>query len=197
MSSCTPLTQQQRSQQVSKATVVHLVKSSSGEGQQPPPLPPRPSGGLPSFSTTLPPVTEPKPQNHIIKHASSSLPRNHIQKRSKKQLSSTDASVKRQSFHDVSNSTLSMFTKPILVEPQKSTEVKPKVKQKFVVSRVWIMCLLFRNKSPNFAHYQEAEQEGSSTAFKQWHSKKEQGTKVSVSQLLEEKTAPKVLWAFM
>ena len=114
-----------------------------------------------SFSAT-PPKIEPKPQHHIIKHTSTSLPRSHHKKKLKtlnlnivdnnssssnscsnfnssnnnssnvnkektssnhnnvniKTSSSNSKSnvelVKRQSFHDVSHSTLSMFTKPIL-----------------------------------------------------------------------------------
>ena len=115
-----------------------------------------------SFSAT-PPKIEPKPQHHIIKHASTSLPRSHHKKKLKtlnlnivdnhsssnscsnfnssnnnssnvnkektsnhhqqnvniKTSSSSNSKsnvelVKRQSFHEVSHSTLSMFTKPIL-----------------------------------------------------------------------------------
>jgi len=164
---------QQRSQQVSigQATVINLVNtnknssasniSSTDNGSVPPPLPPRPAGGLgasrdlnASFSATVnttppPKIIEPKPQHHIIKHTSTSLPRSHHQKKLKKTLnlvetnsncsissncnnsnnktnnhnsssnnleiktnnSKSNEIVKRQSFHDVSNSTLSMFTK--------------------------------------------------------------------------------------
>jgi len=164
-----PVTQQ-RSQQVSigQATVINLVSNnknsssssnnSTDHGSVPPPLPPRPAGGLgasrdlnSSFSatvnTTPPKIIEPKPQHHIIKHTSTSLPRSHHQKKLKKTLNLVETSsscsisssnnsnnhnktntisssnnlektnsksndiVKRQSFHDVSNSTLSMFTK--------------------------------------------------------------------------------------
>jgi len=167
-----PMTQQ-RSQQVSigQATVINLVNnknssSSPSDVSIPPPLPPRPAammGGSArvdlnsSFSAT-PPKIEPKPQHHIIKHTSTSLPRSHHKKKLKtlnlnivdsssscsnfnssnnnssnvnkektsnhqqnvniKTSSSNSKSnvelVKRQSFHDVSHSTLSMFTKPIL-----------------------------------------------------------------------------------
>jgi hypothetical protein len=101
-----------RSQQ---ATVVNLLVTKN----DPPPLPPRPSGsnGL-NTSFQSPPKVEPKPQQHVIKQTSTSLPRNHHQKRLKKQLTLAEAktnTTKRQSFHDVSNSTLSMFTKPILL----------------------------------------------------------------------------------
>ena len=144
-----PMTQPSRSQQkhqvsIGQATVVNLVKkttqqqqqnhsgsantiggaTSKTENTQPPPLPPRPAGGLnTSFSNCLPPsVDSPKPQ--LMKHSSASLPRNTHQKKMKKLLlestspklsSSTAAVVKRQSFHDGSTtSALSLFSKPIL-----------------------------------------------------------------------------------
>ena len=113
-----------------------------------------------SFST--PPKIEPKPQHHIIKHTSTSLPRSHHQKKLKKtlnlvdnsssscQLSNTNTNnnvnktksttsksneiVKRQSFHDVSNSTLSMFTKPVLKSLENEIDINqeaaPKVTKK-------------------------------------------------------------------
>jgi len=173
-----PMTQQ-RSQQVSigQATVINLVNnknsssSSPSDVSIPPPLPPRPAAMMvgsarvdlnSSFSAT-PPKIEPKPQHHVIKHTSTSLPRSHHKKKLKtlnlnivdnnssssnscsnsnssnnnssnvnkektsnhhqqnvnsKPSSSNSKSnvelVKRQSFHEVSHSTLSMFTKPIL-----------------------------------------------------------------------------------
>jgi len=160
-----PMTQQ-RSQQVSigQATVINLVNKSSttsspSDGSSvPPPLPPRPNAMMGGTSSTAggradlnssfstPPKIEPKPQHHVIKHTSTSLPRSHHQKKLKKTLFVDNSSsssnlnnnsaastnkettnhtannnstksneiVKRQSFHDVSNSTLSMFTKPVL-----------------------------------------------------------------------------------
>ena len=159
-----PMTQPSRSQQkhqisIGQATVVNLVKkttqqqqqnhsgsantiggaTSKTENTQPPPLPPRPAGGLnTSFSNCLPPsVDSPKPQ--LMKHSSASLPRNTHQKKMKKLLlestspklsSSTAAVVKRQSFHDGSTtSALSLFSKPILKSLEDAGEDKsePKV----------------------------------------------------------------------
>ena len=127
---------QQRSQHIGQATVINLVKT---ENNGPPPLPPRPAGAL-NTSFQGPPPIEPKPQKHIIKHASASLPRNHHQKKLKKLEISTinitedtaDKKVKRQSFHDVSNSTLAMFTKPVLKSLEDDiVEATPKVKLGF------------------------------------------------------------------
>ena len=158
-----PMTQLSRSQQkhqvsIGQATVVNLVKkttqqqqnhsgsantiggaTSKTENTQPPPLPPRPAGGLnTSFSNCLPPsVDSPKPQ--LMKHSSASLPRNTHQKKMKKLLiestspklsSSTAAVIKRQSFHDGSTtSALSLFSKPILKSLEDAGEDKsePKV----------------------------------------------------------------------
>ena len=147
-----PMTQPRSQQQVSigQATVVNLVKTqqstgactaagtSKTESTQPPPLPPRPAGGLNTSFSNCPPSVEPKPQ--LMKHSSASLPRNTHQKKMKKLLiestspklsSSTAAVVKRQSFHDGSTtSALSLFSKPILKSLEDAGEDKsePKVR---------------------------------------------------------------------
>lgn len=143
-----PMTQPRSQQQVSigQATVVNLVKTqqsggactaagtSKTESTQPPPLPPRPAGGLNTSFSNCPPSVEPKPQ--LMKHSSASLPRNTHQKKMKKLLlesstptTSTAAVVKRQSFHDGTTSALSLFSKPILKSLEDSVEDKsePKV----------------------------------------------------------------------
>lgn len=111
-----PMTQT-RSQQVSigQATVINLVKNNS----EPPPLPPRPSGNSPNGPNggqKLPPI-EPKPQQHVIKHTSTSLPRRRVKKTSQVDLNASFTStsvIKRSSIHDVSGTSLSLFAKPIL-----------------------------------------------------------------------------------
>ena len=142
------MTQPRSQQQVSigQATVVNLVKTqqsgggttavgtSKTESTQPPPLPPRPAGGLNTSFSNCPPSVEPKPQ--LMKHSSASLPRNTHQKKLKKLLlessptTSTAAVVKRQSFHDGTTSALSLFSKPILKSLEDAGEDKsePKVR---------------------------------------------------------------------
>ena len=115
MLSSPPMTQS-RSQQVSigQATVINLVKNTN----EPPPLPPRPSGGQNGNQPpqNLPPI-EPKPQSHVIKHTSTSLPRRRVKKTSTQvDLNSSFTApsvIKRQSIHDVSGTSLSVFSKPI------------------------------------------------------------------------------------
>ena len=144
-----PLTQP-RSQQVSiaKATVVNLVKqspqkpnvesNSSAVTQQPPPLPPRPSGGGLNTSFNPPSVEKPKP--HMMKHSSASLPRNTHQRKLKKlqEASSPGSVIKRQSFHDGNTSSaLSIFSKPILKSLEDSVEDKPEPKVRKLVNWKW------------------------------------------------------------
>ena len=120
-----PMTQT-RSQQVSigQATVINLVSNKS----EPPPLPPRPGGSNPQGPA---PVTEPKPQQHVIKHTSTSLPRRRVKKSTTAvdlNASFTSTSViKRQSVHDVSGTSLSVFAKPIEDEVELNTQSTPKV----------------------------------------------------------------------
>ena len=122
-----------RSQQVSigQATVINLV-STNKNNTEPPPLPPRPSNGGQSNPGPAP-VTEPKPQQHVIKHTSTSLPRRRVKKSStavdlNSSFTSTSV-IKRQSIHDVGGTSLSVFAKPIDDEVEINTQSIPKVRQ--------------------------------------------------------------------
>ena len=129
----------QRSQQVSigQATVINLVSTNKNE---PPPLPPRPSG-VQNNPGPAPSVTEPKPQQHVIKHTSTSLPRRRVKKSStavdlNSSFTSTSV-IKRQSIHDVGGTSLSVFAKPIdSDEVEINTQPIPKVRQIQTFSKI-------------------------------------------------------------
>ena len=153
-----------------------------------------------SFSAT-PPKIEPKPQHHIIKHTSTSLPRSHHKKKLKtlnlnivdnnsssscsnfnssnnnssnvnkektsnhqqnvniKTSSSNSKSnvelVKRQSFHDVSHSTLSMFTKPILKSLENEIDINQEPAPKVCTKKTFYSALRYyrvQNKNKPYVY---------------------------------------------
>ena len=192
----------QRSQQVSigQATVINLVSTNKNE---PPPLPPRPSG-VQNNPGPAPSVTEPKPQQHVIKHTSTSLPRRRVKKSStavdlNSSFTSTSV-IKRQSIHDVGGTSLSVFAKPIDTdEVEINTQPIPKVRQIQTFSKIQnsIFVYDYRNKGRNFAHYLGVEQVDNSLVFKQPNLKKDRARKVWDFLSLVVKIVPKAPWAFM